>query len=71
MTAGLLAGLSLSLHVFKFHEELGRAMAICPSPCSLVLWQLKFLAGMWKIPVHPQSDGEVRGWIKEREEQNT
>lgn len=39
---------------------------VCPSPYSLVLWQLKFLAGMWTIPSPPQTDGRVRGWGKER-----
>lgn len=34
-----------------------------------VIWQPKFLAGMWKIPCHSQSVDEMMGWIREREEQ--
>ena len=66
---GMLAGLSPPLHIaFTFHEELGRAAAVCPSPCGLVPWQHTFLVVMWEIPPLPQSDGGARWWIKERQQ---
>lgn len=75
----MMAGMPVCLYMsFKFHEALGTTMAVCPSPYSPVIWQPKFLAGMWKIPCHSQSVDEMTlnemtlnemGWIKEREEQ--